>query len=455
MALLDNNLTGAIPIVEDVNGLTPTKDNFTTLYDYAMVHQPDLLPELVYANGSGSIQELLDMTTKGADRSYKDDMIQWAEMGRLHNVLKGVTINGNNFTCTKKHTLQVNDVIKISNGSEETQATVTSITSDTVFVATNDRGNGFDNFTGPVTVLADFSNRYGKGTDAPTRGKVWDPKFKQNYSHIVKSFFDLPESDITRTTWIQLPNGEKRWFNSNLERNALLHDNKIELTNIFHERVLPTSDTALAGGELGMKGLIQQVEEGGNIANDYITDLAYLSSIAKRAKIVGACREFTFWVDHDQMAKFREMLAGVNASFVNGGHYGAFNNSKDMALKLDFASVTLDGVTFHFKCWGLLDDPTLMGATDFNTSSLAYLGIPMGQKVEIQINGVTHTKPYFEMLYRRDGMVDRKRKVKFFGCFGVEQSVDRASMEIITENTNRAVAVGNYFVGRRDSSFYA
>lgn len=452
--LLDHNLTGALPIVEDVNQLQPTKDNFITLYDYLMQYQPELFPELVFANGTGSIQELIDMTTGGRDRSFASDMIQWSEMGRLHNVLKNVTITGNNFTSPKNHGLQVNDVIKISNGTEETQATVVSITSPTVFVATNDRGNGFTNFT-TVTVLADFSNRYPKGSEAPTRGKIWNPRFKQNFPHIIKSFFDVAESDMAHKTWIKLPDGSFRWFNLNMDRNSLLHDNKVELTNIFHERVLDTSDTAVAGGELGMKGLVQQVETGGNIANDYIRNLAYLSALAKRAKIEGTCREFSFWVDHDQMALFREICAGVNASFVNGSHYGAFNNSKDMALKLDFVSVILDGVTFHFKCYGLLDDPTLMGATNFDTTSLAYLGIPMGQKAEIKISGQYHSVPFFEMLFRRDGVVDRQRKVKFFGLLGVEQSVDRSSMEIITEGTNRVVAANNYFVGRRDDAFYA
>lgn len=454
MALLNKNLSGTLPIVEDVNQLQATKDNFITLYDYLMQYQPELFPELVFQNGSGSIQELIDLTTKGKDKSFASDMIQHAEMGRLHNVLKGVTISGNNFTSPKNHNLQVNDVIKISNGSEETQATVMSITSPTEFTATNDRGNGFAGFS-TVTILADFSNRYPKGSEAPNGGKIWNPKYVRNYSHIIKSFFDVAESDIAHKNWLKLPDGSYRWFNLNMDRNSLLHDNKVELTNIFHERVSETSDTATNGGELGMKGLIQQIEERGNIGNDYINDLAYLSAIAKRAKIEGTSREYTFWVDHDQMAKFREMCAKVNASFVNGGHYGAFNNSKDMALKLDFASVTLDGVTFHFKSWGLLDDPTLMGATGFNTTSLAYLGIPMGSKVEIKENGAYRSVPYFEMLYRRDGIVDRKRKVKFFGVLGIEQSVDRASMEIITEGTNRVVAANNFFVGRRDDSFYA
>ncbi|WP_372473223.1 hypothetical protein AB4865_10375 [Capnocytophaga sp. ARDL2] len=452
--LLEHNLSGGLPIVEDTNALQPTASSFITLYDYTMVYQPDLFKELLFSYGSGSIQEFIDLTTGKRDNSFASDVIKHAEMGRLHNVLKGVTISGNNFTSPKAHGLQPRDVIKISNGSEETQATVQSVTSPTVFVATNDKGSGFSGFT-TVTVLADFSNRYPKGSEAPTRGKVWEPKFRENYPQIIKSFFSVAESDMASTTWLRLPDGTHRWFNLNLERNMLLHDNKVELNAILHERVKSGSDTFNAdSNNLGMKGLVQIVEEGGNIGNDYIKNLDYLSAIAKRAKIEGTCREFTFWCDHEQMRYFREMCAGLNASFVNGSHYGAFKNDKDMALRLDFSSVHLDGVTFHFKPWKLLDDPTLLGAAGFSNTSLAYVGIPTGQKNEVKIDGVTHLKPYFDVLYKRLGQVDRKKKIKFFGLLGVEQSKDESSVEAITEATTRVVGANNFFVGRRDDSFY-
>jgi hypothetical protein len=108
------------------------------------------------------------------------------------------------------------------------------------------------------------------------------------------------------------------------------------------------------------------------------------------------------------MAKFRVLCASVNASFINGANYGMFNNSMDgiEARLLYF----VDGVTFHFTPWRLLDDPSLLGATQFAATAPAFVAILL---VQLMFTRTVLLKANHTYLYvTEDGAVDRKDKLK-------------------------------------------
>jgi len=447
--LRTNNLSG-IAIIDQPGGVAATQENFISTYDYATQYQPELVPQLHYANGLGRITEFLKFASK--EDSYASDQVEHMELRRLHNILKNVAVVGATFTSPTAHNLRAGDVIKISDGVIEAQAEVASITSATVFVVTNDLGAGAFGFAGNVDVMADFSSRFQKGSDPFATGKNWNPTPKYNYTHIIKETYDISESNMAHKNWVMTPFGP-RWFNAEMERTGTLFDNKAELTTILHNRVAAGSASAVAGKALGMKGVVQQIEEDGNVINDYITTVDNLSAIAFRAKQQGNCREFTVWADHKQMAYFRVLCAGVNASFVNGAHYGIFSNSKDMALKLDFSSILVDGVTFHFTPWRLLDDPTMLGSTKFLLTAPAFIILPTGM-TDVYENGNAASKPYLSLRYRRDGNVDRKRQVKIFGLGGTPQKADKMTANFLSEMTNQLIGANCYFVGRRGAAYY-
>ncbi|WGK93794.1 MULTISPECIES: hypothetical protein [Flavobacterium] len=448
--LKTNNLSGLAIITEPDSALRATPENFVNLYDYAQQFQPELIPEMMFANGKGSILGFIRATTMGKEGTFESDSIQHSEINRLHNTLTA-TATGNVFTCTKAHQLRVKDVVKISDGSREYQAIVSAITSPLVFTALSD-GAAFTFSASSVTVLCDFSNRHAKGDSAFDKGKKWSPKIYKNYPHIVKEYYEVSDSDLAHKTWIETPEGPK-WFNLEMERNSTLFDNKAELTAVLHNRALDNAPSTLAGFTQGMKGVVQQVEERGNISNDYITTTVGLSNLALRAKRQGTCREFTVYSNHMQMRYFRELAAGVNASFLNGSNYGAFNNSTEMALSLNFVSIFIDGVTFHFTSWALLDDPTLLDANGFDATSLAYLMVPTGT-MNVTEEGNVVARPYLTMRYRSNNITNRRRQVKFFGVLGQQVREDKSSVEILSEMTNQVVGANSYFVGRK-GLFYA
>lgn len=433
--LRTNNLSG-VSVIDQPGGVNATAENFIDPYSYAEKYQPELIPQLHMANGLGKITGLVRLI--GAEDTYASDQIQHAEQGRLHNVLKDVARSSNDFTSTEDSQVRVGDTIMVSDGTTEEQGTVTVVTSDTEFTATADDGTWTVGAT--VDILVDFTNSWGKGTESFTVARRWDPTIYKNYSHIVKEFYEINASDMVHKTWIMTPDGP-RWFNFEMQRTSDLFDNKLEITHIFHKR-------KAAGTARGMNGLIPQVETRGNVANEYITTIDHLSNIARRAKQQGTCREFTVWADHQQMAYFREMMAGLNSYFSGGANYGLFNNSKDMALMLDFKSVLIDGVTFHITPWAILEDPTLMGNAKFLQTAPGALIIPAGNGYVME-NGNTVSKSYFSVRYRADGAYSRKREVKLFGPNGTAQVKDAQSAHFLSETTNQVIGANNFFVVRR------
>lgn len=442
--LKTNNLAG-VSVIDQPGGIIATNANFITLYDYATQYQPELVKDLHYANGKGSITGMLSLLSR--EKTYASDVVEHMEMNRLHNKLKNVAVAGNTFTSPTPHNLRPNMVIKISDGVKEVQAYVQSITSPTVFVALNDKAGAY-NFVGSVDIVADFANRWDKGSKSFVKGRTWNPKKFENFTHITKERYDVNESDMAHNIWLDTPDGP-RWCNTELERTNTLFDNIVELTHFFHERADAGSDSALAGVTQGMNGIIPTVEKIGNISNNYIDSLTALQNIAKRAKLQTDCTEYTFFCNHEQMNYFNTICASVNAAFLGGATYGSFPNGKEMALALDFVSIFVSGITFHFTSWKVLDNPTLMSGGKFDTTGIAYFGMPMGKQTVQNTDDTTESKPYLTIYNRVKANVNRKRKVTIFGLGGTPQEDDKMTLQLLNESTNQVVGANAFFVGRR------
>jgi hypothetical protein len=449
--LKDFNGSGVAVITDNLSSLRALPENFASSFDYLSQNVPELVPELMYANGKGSILGFMRAVTNGTESTFESDYVQHAEVNRLHKILTGVSATNNVFTCGEAHGLRVKDVVRISDGTDEYQGIVSAINSGTVFTALSD-GVAFAFSATPVSVQADFSSRFLKGDDAFTEGKKQSMLTYKFHPQIVQEFYEISDSDLAQKTWVQTGAGPM-WWNFELDRTYTKFDNKIELTAIFHKRAADNAPSTVAGNAQGLNGVIPTIESRGNISNDFITTQDDLSDLAKRIKRQGtSCREYTMWCGHDQMARLRILCAGLNSSFMNGSHYGAFNNSKDMALNLDFVSVFIDGVQFHFASWALLDDPTLMAAELFDTTSIAYVLIPTGNSAVME-NGVTSSKPYINLRYRTSGTVNRKRQMKAFGVLGTPVTRDASHVQLLSELTVDMAGVNAFFVGRK-TEFY-
>lgn len=447
MALLDNNLKGPAVILNPA-GLIATPYNFMSLYDYATQYQPELIPELFYANGSGDLTGLLEVI--GNNGTYQSDKVKWSEMGRLHGVFTA-SISTNTFTSSTPHNLRVGDEVLVvdTTAKEEGIGVVTVVTDANTFTALNKSDADWSLFTNSVTVSGDFTNSFAKGSETFEEGKKWDPNIKENYTHIIKEVYEVPNSDMLHKTWIDTPEGPM-WFNVDLERTRTLFRNKETLTHLFNPRIA-ASASVQAGHDPGLKSIVQQTEEGGNLINGLITSVSDLEAIALRlVQQNSSVKEVFVFCEMAQMNEFNSLMAALSSGNVGAPHYGAFANGPDMALMLDFRSVWVSGITFHFKHLQLLDDPTVYG---FNNAGISYLIVPAGKK-EVSMGGQKVMKPYLSVLYRSGNGINRRVQTKIFGEGGTKISKDVTRWEFLTETTNMVVGVNSWFVGRRDGSFY-
>lgn len=441
MALADNNLTG-LAVITNINGLVANPQNFIDNYDYASLYQPELVKDMVYKHGTGSLLGFI-RATRGKIGSYEGDEVKHKEMGRLHNFFDGVTRSTNNFTFGSAHNLRVGEVVRMSDGSGIWQGKVTAIVSATVATILNDSTTAYP--TGPFSVEADFSSRFKKGADGFTSGKQWIPDTITSYSQILDNFAEVADSDLAHQFWVNTDNGPA-WFNTQTMLLSKAHDNIIEKTMINHERVESGSASANAGDALGMDGLVSQVSKKGNIFDGAIATLDDLNDFVWRAKQQGECREYVLGCNHQQLANINTILAGVNAGFVDGSHYGTFANSKDMALNLNFVSANLLGVQFHFTPMHILDDVTGSGGTNFIDSGVSFVGVPCG-KTAVTENGEKTKVPYFEPMFRKSSLVNRAKQYKWFGVLGTPIHADKSYVKITTEGTLRVAGANNFFVG--------
>lgn len=451
-SLKTDNLTG--PSLVSPSGQLATAANYIDPYTYAMQYQPDLLGKIHLQKGKGKLLPFCALT--GSLVPFASDEVRHAELGELHETHTGVTKAGDNFTTTSKHNLRVGEKVILSNGTIENQAVVSEITSDTVFVGLSTDDAGFTIADAAIISVTKFSNIFGKGEGNFTQGREDNPEYKTNYPHILKDFYSENESDMAHHVWVEAPQypGGEGWYNTELARTEDAYDNFIELTHLLNERAGSASPAVAAGFQRGMKGIVPQIEQGGNIGTELLEDIEELSDVAFRIKQQGGATSYNWWKDHAQCAGFRRMLSGVNAHYANGANYGTFKNSKDMALMLGFKSVYIDGITFHGSELQTLDEPELLGSVQLKNTSIQSIMVPNGE-MNVLEEGNQYSRPYLTIRYRQMGGINRYKKTKFFGgLYGTPHKVDTMEMHIETEMTNQVIGANQFFVFRRGTGIY-
>jgi hypothetical protein len=449
--LLATNGSGAA-VVDAPGGINATAENFTTEYDYYTMNAPHLVKELYYANGKGKLTTFLKAL--GHKKTYASDTVQHQQAGRTMNKVKNVAVAGNVFTFPSPHNLREKMIVLMSDANGVTkQGTVTAIASPTVATILNNAVGAYG-FTGNVTVVVDFSNSFGPGTDPFSTGRTWGTTTRKNFTGIFKETQSASNSKWTQSMWLQTASGDVKWVSEEVEKTGIVFDNLYEYTHLFKYRIADGSPAALAGVAQGSKCITEQIEQYGNISNDYIQTKANLDDITYRIKQQNiGITEFTIHADHKQLIYLQNICAGLNASFVNGSHWGMFNNDKNMGINLDFTSIYINGITFYFAPLSVLDEVTSLGDSAFLDSGVAYFIIP-GGNTTVMKDGNQYSEPHICLYHRElDGM-DRGRMVEIFGPMGTKQKADKTDIIFTSESTNLLLGTNAFFVGRRGPSFY-
>jgi hypothetical protein len=377
--------------------LDPTK--YTSLGDFInQVNKPDNRDLLVKTYGNQGITGFLQMVGAVKANGVADEVQYWEET-RLHQLQvatpaasadvaatsivltmasAAASATGATKAAAQKY-LRVNDVILVGgvdrfiitavSAGEYEQGTTASATAVALTAA------GLS--ASAAAVAANYpivGNMFAQGTDQNTGYLESNVVKRSNPYQILKEVYKVTGSQATNIGWINLGNGDYRWFikSENDTRQRFL--DKREMMMLLGQEVSNTGLTGL-GSISGSEGYFSAIQDRGIVVNSGAVGTAAIASLDELDSIItaldkqGAMPEYAMYVNRLQDLAIDDMIAQGTSTAANitagvTTQFGQFANADDM-VKLGFSSFMRGSYTFHKHSWKLLNDPTLLGASDF------------------------------------------------------------------------------------------
>jgi hypothetical protein len=377
--------------------LDPTK--YTSLGDFInQVNKPDNRDLLVKTYGNQGITGFLQLTGAVKANGVADEVQYWEET-RLHQLQVAtpaasaaaaattLTLNlasaatsatGATKAAAQKY-LRVNDVILVGgvdrfiitavSSGEYSQtataaATAVSLTSGGLSASAAAASANF-----PIV-----GNLFSQGSDQNTGYLESNVVKRTNPYMILKEVYKVTGSQATNIGWVNLGNGDYRWFikSENDTRQRFL--DKREMMMLLGQSVTNTGLTAL-GSIAGSEGYFSAIADRGIVVNSGATTTAAIATLDELDGIItsldkqGSMPEYAMYVNRLQDLAIDDMIANGTSTAANitagvTTQFGQFANASDM-VKLGFSSFMRGSYTFHKHNWKLLNDPTLLANSVF------------------------------------------------------------------------------------------
>jgi len=335
---------------------------------------------LINTYGDQGITGFLTLTG-AVNNAGTADEVTWWEEGRLHRTITGTV--GATDKLTTSDGLRKNDVLLGDKGQRLVVLLEDSATNNNVAVL---NGGALDT---SQTKFAIVGNIYGQGTDQPT--KFTEPGIEKytNPYIITKETFAVNGSQATNIGWVNIGNGDYRWymkgemdtrkrFMNQREMMLLYGQSAVDIRKGANGTLDSNADITVPAGDstvgvTGSEGYFQAVERRGIVsslsggAQGSFASMSDVDTIILELDKEGAPAEYAMYVNRATSLDIDDMLANGIATQVTAGlpgQFGAFNNDADMAVKLGFKSFTRGGYTFHKHDWKLLNDPQLGAISD-------------------------------------------------------------------------------------------
>ena len=457
MAAIDATKNGGVTPTGYPASLKTTPDKYTSLGDLLDYQKPDNRDLLIKTFGDQGITGFLQLT--GATRSAgTNDEVQYWEEGRLHKTVTASLAAGSATglgTLTTTDTLRVNDVLLTEGGKRLVVKIATSGTTDNVVTLDGTAVNVIA--VGSEQVMAIVGNIYAQGTGQPSEFYQTEVVKRVNPFFITKETYHVTGSQATNIGWINIGNGDYRWYVKGEMDTRKRFMNQREMMMLLGQKPNVTSgdgvdDLTINGGAItGSEGYFAAVENRGITTTGTFGDgagFADIDEIIFELDKQGAPAEYAMYVDTATSLAIDDMLAsGIATQTTAGlpGQFGAFQNSADMAVNLGFKSFTRGSYTFHKHGWKLLSDPTLLGA--FTTKPYKGAMVPMATVADAK-TGVK--APALEMNYKEVNGYNREMEhwVEGGGVLGFatnDQDVAkfhyRSEANLITRAANQHVVL--------------
>lgn len=399
---------------------------YISLYD--LVNKPDNRDALIKTYGNQGITGFLTLVGATKAQATADEVTYWEEE-RLHKKAVGAMVAGA-YVAGTGDVLRANDVVLLTGG-------VRAFFDGTELV---------DLSTG--TTVADFAqvefpvigNLYAQGSDQPSEFLESGIVKRENPFMIMKEVYSVTGSQATNIGWIDLGNGDYRWYLKSESDQRQRFMDKREMMMLLGER---SGVTGIAGSE----GYFSAIEDRGIVQSGLINTIAEIDDIVKIFDEQGAASEYALYVNRaqdlaiDDMLAAGQLAAGTTATTVGAAAFGSFNNSSDTALTLGFRSFARGGYTFHKHDWKLLNDPTLLAGSDF-----LGVGVPMSQVADAKTGDKA---PALEMNYKAANGYSREMEHWMVGSIlgasnATKDNVEfhyRSECNLVTRAANRHMLI--------------
>lgn len=348
-----------------------TIEKYSALGDFIdEINKPDNRELLVKTFGDQGITGFLKLT--GAVKAAgTNDQVQWWEETRLHPIQE-YTVSGSEIAAGNSQTVtlgskatfvRVGDIVLLAGGQ---RAYVSAVTAGTNYVIKNLVTGNLPALAVGSGKMAIVGNLYAQGTDQPSEFYESNVTKRTNDYMILKETYKVSGSQATNIGWINLGNGDYRWYMKNEADTRQRFMDKREMMMLLGQKV--TSSDAALSGISGSEGYFAAIADRGiNVAcasEAAMLALSDFDNLIKEFDKQGANAEYALYVNRDQDLAIDDLLAKGSASSLTSGiatQFGAFNNDADMAVQLGFKSFQRGGYTFHKHDWKLLNDPQLLG----------------------------------------------------------------------------------------------
>lgn len=378
--------------------LDPTK--YTSLGDFIdEVNKPDNRDLLVKTYGNQGITGFLQMVGAVKSNGAADEVQYWEET-RLHQLQVAtpaasaaaaattLTLNlasaatsatGATKAAAQKY-LRVNDVILVGGVDRFIITAVTSgeysqtATAAATAVALSSAGLS----ASAAAASANFpivGNMFAQGTDQNVGYLESNVVKRTNPYQIIKEVYKVTGSQATNIGWVNLGNGDYRWFikSENDTRQRFL--DKREMMMLLGQEVSNAAGISSLGSIAGSEGYFSAIADRGIVVNSGSTATAAIATLDELDVLItaldkqGSMPEYAMYVNRLQDLAIDDMIAQGTSTAANitagvTTQFGQFANAADM-VKLGFSSFMRGSYTFHKHSWKLLNDPTLLGASNF------------------------------------------------------------------------------------------
>ena len=447
--------------------LDPTK--YTSLGDFINeVNKPDNRDMLVKTYGTQTITGFLQMT--GAVKSNGTaDSVQYWEETRLHpaqiatpaasaaagatsivlNLASAATSATGATKAAAQKYLRKNDVILVGGVD---RFIITDITtgefSQTATAAATAQALSSAGLTASAAAasatLPIVGNLFAQGSDQNAGYLESDVVKRTNPYMILKETYEVTGSQATNVGWINLGNGDYRWYiKSEMDTRKRFLD-KREMMMLLG--VQNTNSVNINGAIEGSEGYFAALENRGIVNSGYISNLTDVDAIITELDKQGGAPEYAMYVNREQDLKIDNLIASGLATAVTGvttgaQAFGTFINDPAQAVRLGFTSFKRGSYNFHKQAWKLLNEPTLLANSVYKGAI-----IPMATVVDPQTGD---RSPALEMNYKSTNGYSREMEHWMTGSIlGVTtNNIDalqfnyRSECNLVTRAANRHVLI--------------